>query len=115
MILSAEALDILAFLKTVPGQAVSLLQIARQAGGLRRFQESPGWARNSITLLVDAGLVEANSRGHYRFVDKTQPHPPSRTSTSPDGPAPGKSPKASGDAQPPIVGIVGGDYFPTST
>jgi hypothetical protein len=118
MILNAEALEIIAYLKTAPNKFVSMLEISRRAGGRRRFEESPNWARNLMASLVEAGLLQVNARGHYRCVVNDQPenkpHLP---------PAPASRPSRKLRAA--IVGddyfpsnegpmIVGGDYFPAS-
>ena len=100
MILSAEALDIIAYLKTASGKFVSMPEISRRAGGRRRFEESAGWAKNLMSPLLDAGLIEVNARGHYRVRTKVQPHTPAKAS------APSRQ-KSQGK-------IVGDDYFPTS-
>jgi len=100
MILRAEALEIIAYLKTDPGRFVSLPEISRRAGGRVRFEESPGWARNLMSPLLDAGLIEVNARGHYRVPARVEPHVSAKLAT----PAPHKS----------GAKIVGGDYFPTS-
>lgn len=100
MILSAEALEIITYLKTASGKFVSMPEIARRAGGRRRFEESPRWARNLMPLLLDAGLIEVNARGHYRVPVGAQLQTPAQ----PASPAPCKSP----------ANIVGDDYFPTS-
>src|SRR5215469_1543146 len=73
MTLSAEALDILAYLKTDSGRFFSLPEISRRAGGRRRFEETPGWAKRLVPQLQEAGLIEINPRGHYRLVAGTQP------------------------------------------
>jgi hypothetical protein len=100
MIVGTEALEVLAYLKTSPGNFVPLGDISRRAGGRRKFDESPDWARGLMPSLVDAGLVEVNERGHYRVPAGTQPlAPPKRPS-----PAPRNS----------KTKIVGDDYFPTS-
>lgn len=101
MILSAETLEIIAYLKTAPGKLFSMGEISRRAGGRGRFVESPGWARNLMSHLVDAGLIEVNARGHYRVPvgEPTQPD----ASAMPSFPAPLKS----------RAEIVCDDYFPT--
>jgi hypothetical protein len=114
MILSADALDILAYLKTAPGKFVSMPEISRRAGGRRRFEESPGWARHLVSLLLEAGLVEVNARGHYRVPPSTQPQP--HEPVKPTPPASRKSRvKIVGDDYFPVTNrpiIVDGDYFP---
>lgn len=101
MILSAEALDILGFLKTAPGKFVSMLEISRRAGGRRRFEESPGWAKNLMSPMMAEGLIEVNARGHYRLKGIVQT--PSQPPTAP----------TSQTSRKPKAAIVGDDYFPT--
>lgn len=100
MVLNADSIEVLNFLKSIPGQFVALRAIARQAGGRRRFEESPGWANGLMRPLVDAGLIEINDRGHYRYKDKESTKQASTPSK----------------AHPPIkkyqTGIVGDYYFP---
>lgn len=98
MTLSAEALDILAYLKTDSGRFVSLPEISRRAGGRRRFEESPGWAKRLLPPLLEASLIEVNARGHYRFLAGSQPAALAKLTLPP----------AKFDAK-----IVGEDYFPT--
>ena len=99
MVLSADALEIIAYLKTDSGRFMSLREISRRAAGRRRFEESPGWARNLMQPLIEAGLVQVNSRGHYRVPVNRRPQAPSKPASHPDKP-PAK--------------IVGDDYFPTN-
>ncbi|HEV2394471.1 MAG TPA: hypothetical protein VG146_19140 [Verrucomicrobiae bacterium] len=114
MILSAEALEIIAYLKTNPGKFFSLQEISRKAGGRRRFEETPGWARNMMSPLLESGLIEVNARGHYRVPGGGQApapaNPPAPKARKPRGKILG------GDYFPASEGpqIVGGDYFPAS-
>ena len=118
MILSAEASEIIAYLKTANGKFVNLAEISRRAGGKRRFEDTPDWAKNLMSPLVDAGLLEVNSRGHYRVPvnrqDKAQP----QAAAKPTPPPPPKQRgKVLGDNYFPTSEesqIVAGDYFPTS-
>jgi hypothetical protein len=103
MILSAETLEIIAYLKTAPGKLFSLAEISRRAGGRARFEESPGWARNLMSHLVDTGLIEVNGRGHYRVPVGEHPPTQSYATAMPTSPEPRKS----------RAEIVGDDYFPT--
>src|SRR5690348_8093234 len=73
MIENADALEIIAYLKTAPNKFVSMLEISRRASGRRRFEESPNWAKNLMLPLVEAGLIEMNARGHYRCRMKAEP------------------------------------------
>ena len=49
--------------------------------------------------LVEAGLIQVNSRGHYRVPAKVQSHASAELSCPPPGKSPAK--------------IVGDNYFPT--
>lgn len=102
MILSAEALEIIAYLKTAPNKFVSILEISRRAGGKKRFEESPNWARDLMAPLIDAGLLEMNSRGHYRC-----PVNPEAAAKSQLEAVPASYTNWSTGAR-----IVDGDYFP---
>jgi hypothetical protein len=118
MILNAEMLDIIAYLKTAPNKFVSLQEISRRAGGRRRFEESPTWARNLMAPLLEAGLIEVNPRGHYRCLGSTPSETKPQGQATPASHAPRK-PKArivDGDYFPENQGptIVGGDYFPAT-
>ena len=104
MMLSAEALEIIEYLKTDPGRFVSLPEICRRAGGRRRFEESHRWARNLMSPLLDEGLIEVNARGHYRVALSAQPCAEPQASVEPASSASRKS----------QMKIVGDDYFPTN-
>jgi hypothetical protein len=113
MSLCAEALDILAYLKTDSGRFISMAEISRRAGGRRRFEESPSWAKRLLPPLLEAGLIEINARGHYRSLASGQTHGPAQSSPAP----PKLRSKIVGDDYFPsgeVRGIVGGDYFPRS-
>ncbi len=115
MILNAEALDVLNYLKSSPGQFFSMQAISRRAGGRRRFEQSPGWAKGLMTPLVETGLVEINERGHYRIKTTEQKKPGTRPSTpAPRVSTPTRSRVVGDDffPTPQSVGVVGDDYFP---
>ena len=114
MTLSSEALDILAYLNAVSGKFVSMRELSLKAGGRRRYEESPGWARNLMQPLLEAGLIQVNERGQYRVPVSEEPQAPTKT-----------SPRPRRDCRAKIIGddyfpskvqprIVGGDYFPTT-
>jgi hypothetical protein len=113
MTLSAEALDIVDYLKTASGRFVSLPEISRRAGGRQRFEASPGWAKRLLPCLLEAGLIEVNERGHCRSLSGAQSKGPAK----PVAHAAAKGPtKIVGDNYFPtceLHGIVGGDYFPS--
>jgi hypothetical protein len=115
MILTTDALEVIAYLKTAPGKFFSMQEICRRAAGRRRFEESPGWARNLMSHLVEAGFVEVNSRGHYRVRgSSSQPKAPEKSASHATHKPRGK---VVGDNYFPPSSqpqIVGGDYFPTN-
>jgi hypothetical protein len=96
MILSAEELEILEYLKGYSGKYVPMVEICRRAGGRQRYSESPQWARTLMQRLVDSKMVEVNERGHYRVQAQN------KTVTVASGPA------ASTEAS----AVVAEDFFP---
>jgi len=114
MVLSSEALEIIAYLETAPGKFISMREISLKAGGRRRFEESPSWARNLMQPLLEAGLIQVNERGHYRITVSEPPKAPAPTRTSPRS-ARNRASRIIGDDYFPSKEqprIVGGDYFP---
>ena len=67
MILSSEEIEILTYLKSWNGQYVPVLELCRRAGGRRKYEDDPHWAKSLVSRLVDANLVDINERGHYRY------------------------------------------------
>lgn len=119
MILSADALEIIAYLKTASGKFFSMAEITRRAAGRQRFEECPGWAKNQMGPLLDEGIVEMNARGHYRLVGKEKSGHPAKPAATVSSHAGRKKARIVGDdyfPEPPRAPqIVGGDYFPSST
>jgi hypothetical protein len=50
-------------------------QVCRQAAGKWRFHDDPNWAIPILTNLVSKGILEANTRGHYRLLSKRKKAP----------------------------------------
>jgi hypothetical protein len=67
-----EEKDICDYLKSMRGQYVSGKEIARRAGGKRRFRQDPTWATPFLLELVDRKIVESDSTGHFRLVNKDE-------------------------------------------
>src|SRR5689334_20733389 len=65
--MDADERDICLYLKGWAGQFVSTVEIARRAGGKRRYREDPNWAAPVLTRLVERKLLESDSTGHYRL------------------------------------------------
>jgi hypothetical protein len=105
MILSAEASEVVTYLKTANGKFVNLAEISRRAGGKRRFEQTPDWAKNLVTHLVDAGILEVNARGHYRVPVNGHAQAQPQAAAKPAAPPPPRKQRGN---------VLGDDYFPTS-
>jgi hypothetical protein len=65
--MDADERDISLYLKGFPGQFVSYREISRRAGGKRRARQDPEWATPVLCKLVEKGVIESDSTGHYRL------------------------------------------------
>ncbi len=65
--MDADERDICLYLKGWAGQFVALAEISRRASGKRREEREPGWAVPVLGRLVEKGIVESDSTGHYRL------------------------------------------------
>jgi hypothetical protein len=65
--MEADELSICNFLKSFPRQFVSAREISRRAGGKKRFQENPYWAKQTLMRLAEKGILESDNAGHYRL------------------------------------------------
>ncbi len=70
--MDADERDIAYYLKRWPGQFVSMSEIARRAGGKRRYRAEPDWAVQVLLRMAEKGWVESDSAGHYRLVRKAK-------------------------------------------
>src|SRR5690348_1630185 len=68
--MDADERDICLYLKGFPGQFVSLKEVSRRAGGKRRYRVEPEWATLVLARLVEKGVIESDSTGHYRLKAK---------------------------------------------
>jgi hypothetical protein len=69
--MDADERQICLYLKGFPGQFVSFGEISRRAGGKRRYRHEPEWATPVLSRMVEKGMIESDSTGHYRL--KTRP------------------------------------------
>ena len=69
--MDADERDICLYLRGFPGQFVSFAEVSRRAGGKRRYRHEPEWASPVLARLVEKGMIESDSTGHYRL--KTRP------------------------------------------
>ena len=65
-----EEKEIIAYLKSVPGQFISGREIARRAGGKCRHRDEPKWAAPFHQQLLEKKIDESDSTGHYRLIVK---------------------------------------------
>lgn len=65
--MDADERDVWLYLKSWSGQFVALAEISRRAGGKRREEKEPGWAVPVLGRMVEKGLAESDSTGHYRL------------------------------------------------
>ena len=65
--MDTDELEISLYLKGWPGQFVSLAQISRKAVSRKRYEREPGWAVPVLSRMVDKGVLESDSCGHYRL------------------------------------------------
>lgn len=74
--MDADEKDICTFLKSFPGQYVAQREICRRAGGKWRYREDPNWAAPVLLRLVEKGVVQDDSAGHFRLVQKEKKKKP---------------------------------------
>lgn len=65
--MDADEREIFRFLKSWGNQFVAAREICRRAGGKRRFQEEPEWARPALLRMVGRGILESDATGHFRI------------------------------------------------
>jgi hypothetical protein len=68
--MDADERSICLYLKACPGQFVSSAEISRRASTRRRSREEPTWAAPVLGRLVEKGLIEADTTGHYRLIKR---------------------------------------------
>jgi hypothetical protein len=64
--------EICAYLKAAHGQFISRREIARRAGGKRRFHDDPQWAAPVLEKLVEKKIIESNATGQFRLITKEE-------------------------------------------
>src|SRR5438132_13022608 len=63
--MDADERQICIYLKGFPKQFISGKEISRRAGGKWRYRDEPDWATGPLSRLMDRGMVEGDSTGHY--------------------------------------------------
>jgi CheY-like chemotaxis protein len=80
--LDADEREIWVYLKSCGDLRVSGKEIARRAGGKKKYQENPKWAGHVLSRMAEKGIVELDTEGRYRL--KAAP----ATEKPPDQPEP---------------------------
>ena len=65
--MDSDEREICNYLRSWPSQFVSAREVARRAGGKRRFREDPQWAYPVLTRLLEQNTVDTDGLGHYRL------------------------------------------------
>ena len=65
--MDADEQAICDYLKSWPRQFIAAREICRRAAGKQRFREEPDWAIRVLLRMMEKGLVERDSSGHYRL------------------------------------------------
>jgi len=58
--------DIFQFLKSRGEDYVNAVEIARRAGGKKRFHEDPDWAKPILVRMTERGILQSDASGRYR-------------------------------------------------
>ena len=66
--MDADEKDICNYLKVWSKQFISGPEIARRAAGKKRFLKDPNWADSPLARLLDRGIIESDSAGHYHLL-----------------------------------------------
>ena len=69
--MDSDERQIVDYLKSWSCQFVSAREVARRAGGKRRFRDEPQWAYPVLTRLLEQKQVETDGLGHYRIMPTT--------------------------------------------
>ena len=65
--MDSEEREIFQFLKTWGADFVSYKEIARRAGGKRKFHDNPDWAKPVVNRLQERSILESDSQGRFRL------------------------------------------------
>ena len=65
--MDTEEREIFHFLKTRGDEFVNPREIARRAGGKKKFHDNPDWAKPILSRMQERGILEHNSLGLFRI------------------------------------------------
>jgi hypothetical protein len=66
-VMDADERDIFQFLKSWGGNFIAAREVCRRAGGRRRFNEEPDWAKPVLLRMEERGILESNVTGQFRI------------------------------------------------
>ena len=81
--MDAEEREIYYYLKSWKDHYIAAREIARRAGGKRRFHYEPDWAKPVLTRMVERGILETDPAGHFRIKPTEKKSAKNRRWTSP--------------------------------
>lgn len=64
--MDSDEREIFHFLKTWGVEYVSYREIARRAGGKKKYHENPEWAKPLLMRMQERGVLESDTVGRYR-------------------------------------------------
>jgi len=65
--MDSDEREIYYYLKAWKGHFLSAHEICRRAGGKKRYQKQPEWAKPVLARMAEKGIVETDPAGHYRL------------------------------------------------
>jgi hypothetical protein len=68
--IDADERDICLYLRGWSGKFVSIAEISRRAAGKKRHKEDPNWAVPVLSRLIEKGILESDSSGHFRLIPR---------------------------------------------
>lgn len=64
--MDADEREIFYFLKSRGSEFVNSREIARRAGGKKKFYDEPDWAKPILVRMTERGILEGDPLGRYR-------------------------------------------------
>ena len=65
--MDADEREIYYYLKSWRSEFLSSREICRRAGGKKRFQAEPDWAKPVLLRMMEKGILETDASGYYRL------------------------------------------------
>ena len=65
--MDAEEREIYFYLKGWKNTFISAREICKRAGGKKKFQRNPDWAKPLLIRMDERGILETDGGGHYRL------------------------------------------------